>query len=157
MTTFWLMLGGYLLGSIPVGYLIVRWKSGADVRQTGSGATGATNVTRQAGRTLGLLTLFLDALKGALAVWLARAVLGEKDLAKYFGHGLGHGLGRDVHDFGGLSPLSNDTVAVGQVWTVEPGVYIEGFGGVRIEDDVHVSENGPVVLTHFPRELMELG
>lgn len=87
----------------------------------------------------------------------ARAVLGEKDLAKYFGHGLGHGLGRDVHDFGGLSPLSNDTVAVGQVWTVEPGVYIEGFGGVRIEDDVHVSENGPVVLTHFPRELMELG
>jgi glycerol-3-phosphate acyltransferase PlsY len=78
MMTFWLMLGGYLLGSIPVGYLIVRWKSGADVRQAGSGATGATNVTRQAGRTLGLLTLFLDALKGALAVWLARAVLGEE-------------------------------------------------------------------------------
>ena len=65
----------YLLGSIPFGYLIVRWRGGGDVRASGSGGTGATNVTRRAGRGAGLLTLALDALKGALAVGLARWLL----------------------------------------------------------------------------------
>lgn len=87
---------------------------------------------------------------------LARTILDEKNFAQYFGHGLGHGLGKSVHDLGGLSARSEDVIAVGQVWTVEPGVYIEGFGGVRIEDDVHVSAGGPEVLTHYPKELMEL-
>lgn len=61
----------YLLGSIPFGYLIVRFTQKADVRETGSGGTGATNVTRRAGRAAGVITLILDALKGAAAVWLA--------------------------------------------------------------------------------------
>ena len=61
----------YLIGSIPFGYLIVRMKSGGDVRRTGSGGTGATNVSRSAGKTAGILTLILDALKGALAVLFA--------------------------------------------------------------------------------------
>jgi acyl phosphate:glycerol-3-phosphate acyltransferase len=65
----------YLLGSIPFGYLIVRLKGGGDVRETGSGGTGATNVTRRAGRGAGVLTLGLDALKGALAVVAARYLL----------------------------------------------------------------------------------
>ncbi|MGH9945049.1 MAG: glycerol-3-phosphate 1-O-acyltransferase PlsY [Pyrinomonadaceae bacterium] len=65
----------YLLGSIPFGYLIVRAGGGGDVRETGSGGTGATNVTRRAGRWAGILTLVLDALKGALAVLLARWLL----------------------------------------------------------------------------------
>ena len=65
----------YLLGSIPFGYLIVRLRGGGDVRETGSGGTGATNVTRRAGKWAGLLTLALDALKGALAVLIARALL----------------------------------------------------------------------------------
>jgi glycerol-3-phosphate acyltransferase PlsY len=70
-----LILVAYLLGSIPFGYLIVRAKSGGDVRETGSGGTGATNVTRRAGKGAGVLTLALDALKGAFAVVLARWLL----------------------------------------------------------------------------------
>lgn len=70
---------GYLLGSIPFGYLIVRAKAGADVRETGSGGTGATNVTRRAGRWAGVLTLLLDAVKGAAAVWIATEMLGDTE------------------------------------------------------------------------------
>jgi glycerol-3-phosphate acyltransferase PlsY len=66
----------YLLGSIPFGYLIVRARQGTDVRETGSGGTGATNVLRRAGKAAGALTLVLDALKGAGAVWLTRRVAG---------------------------------------------------------------------------------
>src|SRR5688572_31772177 len=65
----------YLIGSIPFGYLIVKLTAGADIRQTGSGGTGATNVSRRAGKLAGLLTLLLDALKGAAAVWIAMWVL----------------------------------------------------------------------------------
>lgn len=62
----------YLIGSIPFGYLIVRAGGAGDVRETGSGGTGATNVTRRAGKWAGVATLALDALKGAAAVLLAR-------------------------------------------------------------------------------------
>lgn len=70
-----MIIVSYLLGSIPFGYLIVKLSGGGDVRETGSGGTGATNVTRRAGRGAGMLTLALDALKGALAVVLARWLL----------------------------------------------------------------------------------
>jgi acyl phosphate:glycerol-3-phosphate acyltransferase len=66
----------YLLGSIPFGYLIVRLREGGDIRKTGSGGTGATNVSRRAGKVAGILTLLLDAMKGAAAVVIAKAVLG---------------------------------------------------------------------------------
>ena len=66
----------YLLGSIPFGYLLVRLSGGGDVRETGSGGTGATNVTRRAGKGVGVLTLLLDALKGMAAVLIARSALG---------------------------------------------------------------------------------
>ena len=95
--------------------------------------------------TLGAKTKAVDA--------LARQILGEKDMAKYFGHGLGHGLGALVHDSGRLSPTEDDPIEAGQVWTIEPGVYIEGFGGVRIEDDVLVTPDGPEILTRFPKAL----
>jgi Xaa-Pro aminopeptidase len=86
----------------------------------------------------------------------AREILDEKELARYFGHGLGHGLGALVHDAGRLSPTEDQPIETGQVWTVEPGVYIEGFGGVRIEDDVLVTDSDPEILTHFNRELVEI-
>jgi acyl phosphate:glycerol-3-phosphate acyltransferase len=70
-----ILIIAYLLGSIPFGYLIVRAKKGADVRESGSGGTGATNVSRRAGKLAGVVTLLLDAMKGALAVLLARWLL----------------------------------------------------------------------------------
>jgi glycerol-3-phosphate acyltransferase PlsY len=69
------IVAAYLLGSIPFGYLIVRLRQGADVRRAGSGGTGATNVSRQAGKAAGILTLLLDALKGTAAVFFARWIL----------------------------------------------------------------------------------
>ena len=87
---------------------------------------------------------------------LARSILDEKDLAQYFGHGLGHGLGALVHDTGRLSPIVEQDIKVGQVWTIEPGVYIEGFGGMRIEDDIVITEGEPDVLTTFPKNLIEV-
>jgi glycerol-3-phosphate acyltransferase PlsY len=74
-----IVVAAYLLGSIPFGYLIVRARAGVDIRETGSGGTGATNVSRRAGKVAGALTLVLDALKGALAVWLARTTLDGGD------------------------------------------------------------------------------
>jgi len=67
----------YLLGSIPFGYLIVRKTVGADIRETGSGGTGATNVSRRAGKAAGIYTLVLDALKGAVAVVWAVVLVGS--------------------------------------------------------------------------------
>ena len=87
---------------------------------------------------------------------ISRDVLRKHDLEQHFTHGLGHGLGRLVHDSGRLNSSSKDVFAVGQVWTIEPGVYIPGFGGCRIEDDVVVTEHGVEVLNRAPKELLEL-
>lgn len=65
----------YLLGSIPFGYLLVRARAGVDIRESGSGGTGATNVSRRAGKGAGVVTLILDALKGAAAVFFARTLV----------------------------------------------------------------------------------
>ena len=73
-----ILIIAYLIGSIPFGYLIVRTKGGGDVRQTGSGGTGATNVSRRAGKAAGVLTLLLDASKGAAAVLIAQTVGGSE-------------------------------------------------------------------------------
>src|SRR6185369_10134870 len=67
----------YLLGAIPFGYLLVKWKTGGDVRAAGSGNIGATNVLRTTGRAAGIATLLLDIAKGYLAVWLAARWTGQ--------------------------------------------------------------------------------
>lgn len=79
-----IVLLAYLLGSIPFGYLLVHLFVGGDVRETGSGGTGATNVTRRAGKEVGVLTLLLDLLKGAAAVLVARALLGAGEGAQWW-------------------------------------------------------------------------
>jgi len=71
------LIVAYLLGSIPFGYLVVRLASGADIREIGSGGTGATNVSRKAGKAAGVVTLALDVLKGAAAVLVSRWLTGE--------------------------------------------------------------------------------
>jgi glycerol-3-phosphate acyltransferase PlsY len=71
MTPLLALVAAYLIGGIPFGYLIVKWKTGADVRSSGSGNIGATNVLRTTGRAAGIVTLLLDIAKGAFAVWLA--------------------------------------------------------------------------------------
>ena len=65
------VLIAYLLGAIPFGYLLVKWKTGGDVRAAGSGNIGATNVLRTTGGSAGIATLLLDIAKGYLAVWIA--------------------------------------------------------------------------------------
>ncbi len=88
---------------------------------------------------------------------LARKVLAKHQLADYFGHGLGHSIGITVHDGAGFSPREKGRLQPGMVLTVEPGVYIPGFGGVRIEQDVLVTDTGCEVLSQAPVELLELG
>ncbi|MEI7985259.1 MAG: Xaa-Pro peptidase family protein [Armatimonadota bacterium] len=86
----------------------------------------------------------------------AREIFGEKGWAGNFGHGLGHGLGILVHDTGRLGIGSKTVLEPGQIWTVEPGIYFEGFGGCRIEDDVLVTETGIEIFNHSTKELLEL-
>jgi len=88
---------------------------------------------------------------------LARDLLGEAGLAERFTHGLGHALGRVCHDGPALSQTSTVTLAPGMVLTVEPGVYLEGWGGVRIEDDVLVTPTGCEILTRSAKELIVVG
>jgi glycerol-3-phosphate acyltransferase PlsY len=73
------LAAAYLLGGIPFGYLLVKWKTGADVRAGGSGNIGATNVHRTAGLAFGILTLVLDAAKGYLALWLMAKASGANE------------------------------------------------------------------------------
>jgi Xaa-Pro aminopeptidase len=87
----------------------------------------------------------------------ARRVVEDSPFAGTFGHGLGHGLGLDVHELPRMSTETDDVLAPGNVVTVEPGVYLPGKFGIRIEDDVVVTQDGIENLTGFRKDLIEVG
>lgn len=87
----------------------------------------------------------------------ARRVIEDSPFAGMFGHGLGHGLGLDVHERPTMSTETQDILVPGNVVTVEPGVYLPGKFGIRIEDDVVVTKDGIENLTGFRKDLIEVG
>lgn len=96
-------------------------------------------------------------LAGNLVDRVAREVILNHGHGEHFGHGLGHCVGLNIHENPRLSPTDENTLPAGAVVTVEPGIYLPDWGGVRIEDLVVVREDGVVNLTHSPKgELMEL-
>ena len=86
----------------------------------------------------------------------ARRVLDDAGLGEYFTHSLGHGVGLDVHEAPTVGRRSHESLRAGQVVTVEPGVYVPGDCGVRIEDLVVVTESGCRLLSHAPKQLIEI-
>ncbi len=87
---------------------------------------------------------------------VARKIIADAGYNKYFGHGLGHGLGMAVHESPRLAVKSTAVLRPGMVVTVEPGIYLPGWGGVRLEDDVLVTRNGHEVLTSVPKQLEDV-
>ena len=111
--------------------------------------------------------IVLDAQKKAIAALrpgltgkaidtIAREHIQSKGYGDQFGHGLGHSLGLDIHEGPSLSPRCEDEITAGMVFTVEPGIYVPGWGGVRIEDVFLVRENGLEQLTKTPNSIREL-
>jgi len=96
-------------------------------------------------------------MRGRDADALARDYIERQGHGDAFGHSLGHGLGLEVHEAPRLSRAAEDALPPGSVVTIEPGIYLPGWGGIRIEDDVHLAPAGPELLTHFTRELVEVG
>jgi Xaa-Pro aminopeptidase len=93
---------------------------------------------------------------GVEADGAAREVIDDAGFGEAFGHGLGHGVGLDVHEAPRLSRESSDTLVRDQVVTIEPGIYLEGLGGIRIEDLVIVGENGAEITTGFTKDLVSV-
>lgn len=91
---------------------------------------------------------------GKEADWLARSIITKHGYGESFGHSTGHGLGMEVHEAPRLSMLSETVLAPGMTVTVEPGIYLPGFGGVRIEDDVVVTATGVQRLTQSTKNFI---
>ncbi len=87
---------------------------------------------------------------------ICRDYITAKGYGDYFKHGTGHGIGLDVHEGPRVSQANTNPLEVGACITIEPGIYISGLGGVRIEDDLYLTEEGCIVFNQFPKELITL-
>jgi Xaa-Pro aminopeptidase len=87
---------------------------------------------------------------------VARSMIAKAGFGRQFRHGLGHGLGLFVHESPRLAVKNQTVLKPGMVVTVEPGIYLPGWGGIRIEDDVLVTRTGHEVLTHVPKRLEDV-
>ena len=83
---------------------------------------------------------------------IARDIITSEGYGEYFGHSLGHGVGIEIHENPGVGPNSKNNIKPGMVYTIEPGIYIENWGGIRIEDMVIMTENGNNLLSHALKE-----
>ena len=133
----------------------------ADITRTvvvGANATDAQRVlydlVRSAQRTA--RERIRAGMAGREADALAREVIEARGFGDAFGHSLGHGLGLEVHEAPRLARTNADPLPVDAVVTIEPGIYLAGQGGVRIEDDIHLAVEGPVLLSDGATDLMEL-
>lgn len=86
----------------------------------------------------------------------ARDLISENGFGENFGHGLGHGLGYDIHERPSLNQRTDFILQINNIITIEPGIYVEGLGGVRIEDDVIVTEDGCEILNSSTKELITI-
>lgn len=84
---------------------------------------------------------------------IARSLITEAGYGQYFTHRLGHGLGIEVHEYPSMNETNTMKLQKGMTFTIEPGIYVPGFGGVRIEDDVYITDTGYELLTQYPKEL----
>jgi Xaa-Pro aminopeptidase len=152
---------------IPAGTLVViDW--GAQLDGYASDCTRTVATGELDPRDRAIYDLVLRAQEAALAAVrpgptgqevdaLARAIIDEAGHAEHFGHGLGHGVGLEVHEGPRLSKIGTDTLAAGNIVTVEPGVYVPGAVGVRIEDLVAITPAGHEVLSSLPKTLRVVG
>jgi Xaa-Pro aminopeptidase len=126
-------------------------------------APGASRKRAVESRLWKVYTVVLEAQKRAIAALrpnvsvktvdaAARGHIANAGYGKYFTHGLGHGIGLEIHEAPAVRSNSDDVLAAGMVVTIEPGIYLPDFGGVRIEDDVLITDDGPEILTSVPRE-----
>ena len=150
---------------------LVVLDQGAILRAYCSDMTRTVHVGRASGtasaKIRGLYDAVLDAQQAAKAAIkpgvtagdvdaAARASLKRTRLAKFFTHSTGHGLGLEVHEMPRIGRGEPTVLQEGMVLTVEPGVYLDGVGGIRIEDDVVVTKNGAIDLTTAPRDFLQL-
>lgn len=155
----------HMSGGAPIeaGVLLVDWGATVDGYNADLTRTFALGKIPQKIREI--YPIVLEAQEAAIAAIapgkicaqvdaVARRIIQKAGHGEYFGHGLGHGLGMDVHETPFFNDLETDAVLEpGMIMTVEPGIYLPGLGGVRIEDDVLVTDDGCRVLSDFPKDL----